>query len=80
MITPNRTMVYVYRLPDNLAEGYCFFGGRPIMFTNIDWFNGFDGMTKEDLELKVRQKKYCKVGDKILVLSPENNITFTMNI
>jgi hypothetical protein len=33
-------MIYVYRLPVKLSDGYCFGGGNPITFTNVDWFNG----------------------------------------
>ena len=49
MVSFNNTMVYVYKLPEKLSNGFCFGGGVPITFTNVDWFNGFDGMSKEDI-------------------------------
>ena len=73
----NDTMVYVYRLPTNLADGYAFGGGKPITFQNIDWFNGADGMDREMLEAYVRGKSYVKPGQTFLVMSPENDLTFT---
>lgn len=74
---PNNTMVYVYRLPHRMSEGYCFGGGHSIIFQNIDWFNGFDGMTREDLERGISTKKYLRDGEAYLVCSPENDISFT---
>lgn len=76
--TPNDTMVYVYELPDELSTGYCFGGGRPITFVNVDWFNGIDGMTREMLETEVRGKLYIRPGKSYLVLSPDNDISFTL--
>ena len=77
MILPNSTMVFVYQLPPKMSDGFCFGGGRPITFQNVDWFNGFDGMTRDDLETEVRGKKYVKPGETYLVCSPENEISFT---
>lgn len=77
---PNKTMVYVYRLPapSNLTNGYCFHGGNPVTFENVDWFNGIDGMTREMLETEVRKKNYIVPGITFLVMSPENDISFTL--
>jgi hypothetical protein len=76
----NGTMIYVYKLPAALSDGYCFGSGKPITFQNVDWFNGFDGMKREHLEGFVRGKQYATNGDKLLVLSPENDLSFTINI
>lgn len=62
-------LIKVYRLPEKLTDGFAFGGGVPITFTNVDWFNAFEGMTREDLEAFVRTKKYFKSGGKFLVLS-----------
>jgi hypothetical protein len=32
-------MVYIYKMPAKPSDGYCFGGGKPITFTNVDWFN-----------------------------------------
>ena len=76
-LMPNGTMVFIYVLPPKLSDGYCFGGGRPITFLNVDWFNGVDGMTREMLETKVRQKQYVQPGQTYLVLSPDNDLSFT---
>lgn len=34
-----RAVVRVYLLPAQLTNGYCFRGGVPIAFTNVDWFS-----------------------------------------
>jgi len=73
----NDTMVYVYRLPAKLADGFAFGAGKPITFQNVDWFNGVDGMNREMLETEVRGKFYVKPGQTFLVMSPENDLTFT---
>ena len=78
MITVNSTMVYVYKLPEELSKGFCFGGGVPITFLNVDWFNGFDGMTQDDIRKNIALKKYITDGNMFLVLSPENCISFTM--
>jgi hypothetical protein len=71
-------MIFVYRLPARLSDGFCFGGGRPITFQNVDWFNGYDGVTREAIESEVRGKVYAKAGGRFLVLSPDNDITFTI--
>lgn len=73
----NQTMIYVYQLPSKLSDGYCFGDGRDVPFRNVDWFNGIDGMTREILEKEVSAKKYVWPGKTYLVLSPENDISFT---
>lgn len=70
-------LIKVYRLPDKLTAGFAFGGGVPISFTNVDWFNGFEGMTQADLEAHVRQKQYFKAGGKFLVLS--DSFTFQIS-
>ena len=75
--TINETMVFVYRIPTQLSYGYCSGGGKPILFVNVDWFNGIDNMTREILEKEVKKKLYIKPGKHYLVMSPENDISFT---
>ncbi len=68
--------IRVYRLPAKLSDGFCFGGGVPIEFTNVDWFNGSAEMKRADVEAFVRGKKYCTPGHKWLVLSDTPEFTF----
>lgn len=68
--------IRVYELPDKLNGGFCFGGGVPITFTNVDWFNGQADMKRADVEKFVRGKKYVKPGRKYLVLSDTPEFTF----
>ena len=52
-------MIIVYKLPEKLTDGFCFGGGRPIVFLNVDWFEG-EGATREDVELFIKTKNYFK--------------------
>lgn len=76
MIELTDELIKVYRLPEKLTDGFAF-SGVPITFTNVDWFNGFKGMTQADLEAHVRKKTYFKAGGKFLVLS--DSFTFQMS-
>lgn len=73
----NDTMVFIYELPTKMSNGYCFGGGVPITFANVDWFNGFDGMKRSDIEAHCATKRYVKPGHTYLVCSPQNDISFT---
>jgi hypothetical protein len=78
--TPNGTMVHVYKLPESLYAGYCFNGGQPVEFLNVDWFNGYKNMKREDLEAYIRGKPYAQTGGDFLVLSPDNDLAFSFKI
>lgn len=72
-------MCYVYRLPDDLANGYTFGGGVPISFLNVDWFQVTKVATQEEVENFVKKKNYVIPGRTYLVLvpgSPELCFTF----
>lgn len=79
MFTPNDMFIMVYRLPEKLTDGFAFGAGRPITFTNVDWFNGYDGMTQVDLENFIRGKKYFKDGGRFLVMSNPPEFTFQLS-
>lgn len=72
-------IMHVYRLPEKLNSGYCFGGGNPIAFTNVDWFGGPEDLTRPEIEKFIRGKRYCTPG-KYLVLSdtPERTFCFTV--
>jgi len=66
-------MIYVYQLPPKLSNGYCFGGGQPISFLNVDWFNSHPDMTLGDLQGWVKQKTYFTSslpGTQFLTISP----------
>ena len=63
-------MIYVYRVPAKLSDGFCFNGGNAIPFTNVDWFDNMrDGATRADLERFISGKRYADAP--LLVLQTE---------
>jgi hypothetical protein len=80
MLTEQALFMHVYRLPEKLNSGFCFGGGNPITFTNVDWFGGPAEMTREEIEKLIRKKRYCVPGHKYLVVSdtPERTFLFAV--
>ncbi|MCV9940885.1 hypothetical protein OIU35_31430 [Boseaceae bacterium BT-24-1] len=76
MNTP-RAFVRVYEMPDKLTNGYCFGGGVPITFMNVDWFEHPIG-DRTDLETFIKSKRYYNPAKRFLVQSDEPNFTFTL--
>lgn len=75
------TLVGVYEVPKRPpTDGYCFGGGRPVRFLNLDWFNGVAEMTEDLLREEVGRKQYATPGRKLLVLAPEHDICFMMQV
>lgn len=74
-------MIRVYRLPERLTDGFCFQGGKPITFTNVDWFDAppLDmGISREDIEAEVRGKRYFDPRTAFLVLDDRPGETFVI--
>ncbi len=74
-------MIRVYRLPEALTNGYCFSGGNPIKFLNVDWFDSeapFGIPTREQVEEEVRRKRYFTDDAAFLVLSDRDEQTFVI--
>lgn len=69
--------IRVYRLPEKLTNGYCFGGGVPITFTNVDWFGTTKPMTRDDLIGFVSKKAYAKQPGRLLVMSDVASPEFT---
>jgi hypothetical protein len=64
-------MIYVYRLPEKMSDGYCFGKVVPITFTNVDWFDGEGypaGPTRSDLEAFIKSKRYYDPNRRFLVI------------
>jgi hypothetical protein len=74
------TLVRVYRLPaDKLTYGYCFGGGMPITFQNVDWFEAPVDLGREALVAFIKGKKYFKPDARFLVLGDHPALTFTID-
>lgn len=69
--------VQVYRLPEKLTNGYCFGGGVPIVFVNVDWFGTPKNVTKADLIKFIEGKAYYKHGGRLLVMTDSGSPDFT---
>lgn len=73
------TFVRVYRLPEKLTNGFCFGGGKPISFLNVDWFDApTEYQSREKIEQNVRAKKYFDPNAAYLVLTDDPALTFTI--
>lgn len=73
-------MLYVYKLPRNLSNGYCFGPGVPIEFTNVDWVNTPTHFDQRQVEDWLRQRIYflkAKPGTRFLSICPARpDLTF----
>lgn len=76
-------MIRVYRLPEKLTAGFCFNGGNPISFLNVDWFDvppedmGVR-LTRADIEDSIRRKNYYDASAAFLVLDDRPGETFVL--
>lgn len=72
----DKHMCFVYRLPHELSDGFCFGGGKPITFLNVDWFGTEthlmpgDTLDGADLISYIKQKRYYDPTKHFLVLKP----------
>lgn len=78
-LTAPRAFVRVYRLPEKLTAGYCFGGGVPITFTNVDWFETLVDEGRGPLEAFIRGKQYFDARSRYLVLADHPDLTFTID-
>lgn len=72
-------MHYVYILPERLSAGFCFDGPVAIAFGNVDWFQAPEATPPEILRGYIEGKNYFTAGTKYLVLSPDQNLSFTFD-
>lgn len=74
-------LIRVFKIPP--ADGrFCFGGGKPMPFTEVDWFRDDDGRTdgeagREMLICFIKQKNYYSDETPLLVLTERG--TFTLN-
>ncbi|SDD93405.1 hypothetical protein SAMN05216337_101782 [Bradyrhizobium brasilense] len=73
-----RTFVRIYRMPERLIEGYCFGGGVPITFTNVDWFEAIIAEGRAPLVAFIRGKTYYSPSESYLVIGDHPDFTFTI--
>ena len=76
-------MIRVYKLPDKLTNGFCFDGGNPISFVNVDWFDAPPAdmgitLTRGMIEEAIRAKNYFDPTARYLILDDRPNETFVM--
>ena len=72
-------MIYVYTMPEKLSDGHCFNEGKPITFTNVDWFNSpsemGQSMTEKDIMKFIASKTYARTPDRLMVVDTADNFT-----
>lgn len=79
-------MIYVYRLPEKMSDGYCFGDDKLIQFQNVDWFNspsetmGFGEMTLADMREFIEGKNYARSGDSLLVVDTVDDFTMLIHV
>jgi hypothetical protein len=79
LMSAPRAFVRVYRCPEKLTDGYCFGGGQPITFTNVDWFETLVSEGRKGLEDFIRSKRYFDPKARFLVLADHRDLTFTID-
>jgi hypothetical protein len=73
-----RVFVRVYHLPGQLTDGFCFGGGKPITFVNVDWFEAVVGEGVEVLTSFIKTKAYYNDRARFLVLGDRSDFVFTI--
>lgn len=71
-----RVFVRIYRLPEKLTQGYCFGGGVPITFINVDWFETMVEIGQQGLIDFVKTKRYYDPTKEYLVLGDTPGFIF----
>lgn len=76
-------MLHVYEIPKKRSNGYCFGGGVPITFMNVDWFGPApDELSQDELRKFIAGKQYFQQaapGSRFLVLCDDRpDLTFQM--
>ena len=76
-------MMHVYKIPEKRSAGYCFNGGNPIEFLNVDWVSSPEvDTTVEDIRGFFEQKLWftkTPLGTRFLVLCDARpELTFQM--
>ncbi|MGC2778047.1 MAG: hypothetical protein WA418_20660 [Bradyrhizobium sp.] len=74
-----RVFVRVYRLPDQLTDGFCFGGGKPITFVNVDWFEAIVSEGVDVLTKYIKSKTYFSGRARFLVLGDRPDFVFTID-
>ncbi len=79
IFTADRVFLRVYRLPEKLTNGYCFGGGVPISFMNVDWFEAFVEDGREKIIEFIRGKQYYRRDARFLVLGDRPDFIFMID-
>lgn len=66
-------------MPEKLTNGYCFGGGVPITFMNVDWFEAPIAEGRNSLRDFIKGKRYYDPGARFLVQSDHPDFTFCID-
>lgn len=78
IMAAERTFIRVYQLPEELTAGYCFGGGNPVSFLNVDWFEAIVDMGRQKLVDFIKGKRYFDPSKRYLVLGDHPDFTFVI--
>lgn len=73
-----KVFVRIYEMPEKLTNGFCFGGGVPITFKNVDWFEVMEKSSAEGLIEYIEGKPYAKNNARLLVLGDHPDFVFTL--
>jgi hypothetical protein len=79
-LAERQVRLHVFRLPDSLAEGYCFGGGVDVVFYNVDFFDAPWNIPREELIAFVKGKKYFDAARRFLIIAEREFPTLTFTI
>lgn len=78
-------MIYVYRLPDELARGFCHGAPVSVPFGNVDWFNAlppegsdYPRPDRSMIAAEIKRKRYYDPSARFLVLSDIEGESFVI--
>ena len=75
MIPEEQNFCRIFEIPTVYPPGFCFEGGKTVMFAMVDWFNPMSDLDKEwsdcvnSITAFVKSKKYIRPGRKYLLLT-----------
>lgn len=79
-LSKKKVRLHVYRLPDQLATDYCFGGGNPISFLNVDFFDVPWNVERDQLKKFIEGKRYFDRAARFLVLATPEYPTLTFTV
>lgn len=74
-------MIYIYKLPETLSNGFCGTQGHPITMTNVDWFNSpsevphIEKISVDEFKKFIAGKVYARNSSRLMALDTEDHYT-----